>query len=802
MEIGRRMLSESEFSNLWGVLYQEFYNLSVTNTCDATLVYNTIYIICTSGSSFENKLYWKIGDFLLNRCKIHRDQIIESKDYIGEYIIRFEEYQKLVESIHSLGTFLNDCVKEKKLNEFGYLLWERMVIQSFNDTFFIDVFQYPGDIMKILNSFEKITPDTNQKLLYYREKYEKVALQQIRSKYKTIGFSSLLEFCDVTKIIVSRETEYMKRYMLSCSYDRVKQVLEECLLSVKYYELLVNLKNFFHINNLENYNSFINNFLNTEENSQNSVLSNNLKYNRDDYRSLNQIEDDSRSDFTVSFEPGHKPISDRADDSENISGAFVCDNQNILSVSDGYEHLNDEKIDITKIYIENIFRTNKTFVQLQGIINKKRENTFEIAKYKSYNPVFINIMESLGILDAGFALIKKAYALYIESMLKSNMNVLESSVKQVHLMLETLDIFCNADCQYILYSLFRQYLQRTKPCFMKRLCEFTQQMVVGDKEDLISNLKPFEPDENTKIFCTSMELISDRSEFMNMYQNALKERIISGESNLRKEYSILNSMEISQDDRLYKMLEEIEECRSKFKLLNSIYWNIEPENSSLILPVDLLRELKAEVPNLTILNSNGKLPLSFSSQNHQCIDSVEMKYRLKGEDSQEKTVQIAHQYSRIVLSINGILIRMNIYQYIVIDRLYKGPENIANIAKMTGISDQILKTVIHSLMEHSILKFARGFYYLSCEDIQECDISCIGNQEERMILDVCVDSYIQALGVKVLKKVKRIDVGKLIKEIKGLSRLEVNEEFVTDSLKKLVDKGMAETKNNTIEYVF
>lgn len=801
MEIGRRMLSESEFANLWGVLYQEFYNLSVTSTCDAALVYNTIYIICTSGSSFETKLYWKIGDFLLNRCKIHRDQIIESKDYIGEYIIRFEEYQKLVESIHSLGTFLNDCVKEKKLNEFGYLLWERMVIQSFTDTFFIDVFQYPGDVMKILSSFERITPDTNQKLLYYKEKYEKVALQQIRSKYKSIGFSNLLEFCEVTKIIVGRETEYMKRYMLPCSYDYVKQVLEECLLSTKYYELLINLKNFFHLNNLENYNNFMNNFLNTEENARNVDLSSNLKYSRSAYRGLNQIEDDSRSDFTVSFEPGYKPTSDRADDSENIAEALAYDNQGMLSFSDGYEHLNDEKIEITKVYIENIFRSNKTLVQLQGAINKKRESVFEVARYRVYNPVFINIMESLGVLDAGFVLIKKAYALYVESMLKSNMNVLESSVRQVYLMLEMLDIFCNADCQYILYSIFKQYLQRTKPCFMKRLCGFTQQMVVGDREALITNLKPFELDENTRIFRASMELISDRSEFMNMYQNALRERIILGGSDLRKEYAILNSMEISRDDKLYKMLEEIEECGSGFRLLNSIYWNIEPENSSLVLPAGLLRELKAEVPNLIVLSSDGKRSSFLSPQNHQNVDSIEMKYRLKSEDSQEKTVQIAHQYSRMVLSINGMFIKMNVYQYVVVNHLYKGSENIINITKVTGIPDKMLKAVLHSLIEHKIVKLVRGLYSLDCENVHECDISCIESQEEKST-DVCVDSYIQALGVKVLKRAKRIDMAKLIKEIKGLSSLDVNEELVTDSLKKLVDKGMAETKNNIIEYIF
>ena len=78
MNIGRKPLSETEFNKHWLILFREFQKLYASVECNATTIYNTIFAVCTSASSYENKLYWKIGDFCYNRCKECRDEIAES----------------------------------------------------------------------------------------------------------------------------------------------------------------------------------------------------------------------------------------------------------------------------------------------------------------------------------------------------------------------------------------------------------------------------------------------------------------------------------------------------------------------------------------------------------------------------------------------------------------------------------------------------------------------------------------------------------------------------------------------------
>lgn len=787
MEIGRKLLSESEFSNLWGVLYQEFYNLSMTNTCDATLVYNTIYIICTSGSSFESKLYWKIGDFLLSRCKVHKEQISKASDYIAEYIVRFEEYQQLVESIHSLGSFLNDSVREKKLNEFGYLLWERIVIQPLANAFFIDVFQYKGDVMKILKSFEKIVPDVTQKLLYYKEKYEKIVMQHIRQKYKSVPFSNLLEFCEIIREIVGKECEYMKKYMLEYSYEQMKYVLEECLLAEKYYELIFNLKNFYQIHNQDSHISF---GINTTNQIGQGFLVDVNSLTREMIKN-----EDSKSEFKLPPNSGQKRIVEPTEiigfhpNIEVGVGKILFE-----SFSMEYVNFNDQTVSNVKTYIDDRLRNNRILSPLHVVINKGRDGGFELFTYKTYNPIFTELMNSLGMLDIGFVLIKKSYAMYVQSTIERNQKILEGSVRDIYYLLQALDIFYSSDCQYILHTIFRQHLLRTKPCFMKRLCDFTKCMVSVNPSTSVDVLRPFNPDENSKIFRISTELICDRSEFMSMYQNALKERIISGSSSLKEEYAILSSMNVPRDDKLFKMLQEIENNRSQFKLLNATYWAIEPDNSSLVLPTVLLNELKATCPNLVVSTTKGR-----GSQYSPSSENAEMKYKLKGLP-QEKTVYLAHQYSTVDLVINGVNVRMNMYQYVAFDNLCKEAGTADDLSKACGISLRTLNRALKALTEYRFIRHRQGIYSIDCSEIKSRDISAEQGQEERA-LDVCVDSYIQALGVRILKRAKIMDVDMFLREIKEQSRSNVDDDFVAETLKKLVDKGLLESKNGIIEYI-
>lgn len=282
----------------------------------------------------------------------------------------------------------------------------------------------------------------------------------------------------------------------------------------------------------------------------------------------------------------------------------------------------------------------------------------------------------------------------------------------------------------------------------------------------------------------------------------MKDRLINGRSDLRWEYTILEFIAVPKDDKLYKMLHEIEATKGGLKLLNSAYWNIEPESSYLKLPDALLFELKSTVPDLDIIDEKDKFESTAvrSSSEVDGKESGKLSFRLKCVNSSDKIVSIAHQYSKIKLSINNRNITVNAYQYTVIDILSRSPETFMNLSMQLKISDQLLESVIESLLRSNIVSCARGLCMLNCKDLVDGDISILDKQEKKNV-DVCIDSYLQALGVKVLKNRKSLDLNSLVAEIQGLSQLDIEENAILESLKKLVEKGMAETRSNMIEYV-
>ncbi|KAM0679810.1 hypothetical protein GINT2_001982 [Glugoides intestinalis] len=789
MEIGKKVLSDTEFANLWGILYQEFYKLSITNSCDATLVYNSIYIICTSGSSLEEKLYWKIGDFFFNRCKIHKDQIIASENYIAEYMIRFVEYRRLVDSIHSLGSFLNDCVKGRALNDFGYLLWERMVIQNLKKQFFSDVLEYQGDVAIFLDSLEKIVPDHSQKLLYYKEKYEKVAFQMIQSKYTSIQVSSILDFCQIIRQVVANEISFMKKYLLPYSYDSLMSVLEECLLSPRYYELIINIRDFLYYTNIEN----------------RAEIPYTLRLVNPPYK--NTCADTNATAINVCGCVVDDCFDVQKLDQADASQSFIkedVDNRKHKNMKevDFYRIFDAREAESIKSYVEKEFKTSIPLSKIHNLIEKSLSSNTPLVNNNLLNQDFAILLETIGTLNEGFILLKKAYALYIEMVLKSNSSILSGTVKNIYLLVKYLDIFENADAKLILQSIVKQYLQRSKPCFMKRLCEFIQQLVLVNSTASVPKMKPFDHNQNSQIFQTVIDLISDKAELMNIYQAAMKDRLINGRSSLIWEYTILEFMAVPKDDKLYKMLQEIEATNGGLKILNSAYWNIEPESSYLKLPDALLIELKKSVSGLDIINEKDKFENTAVTPSSEAGSKElgRLSFRLKCNSSSDKIINIAHQYSKIKLNINNKSITVNAYQYAVIDILSRSPETFMKLSMMLKISDQLLESVIESLLRSNIVSCVRGLCILNCKDLVDVDISILDKQEKKNV-DVCIDSYLQALGVKVLKNRKSLDLSSLVAEIQGLSQLDIEENAILESLKKLVEKGMAETQSNMIEYV-
>lgn len=780
MNIGRKLLTDSEFANLWGILYQEFHSLSTTSSCNTSLVYNTIYVICTSNSFLEEKLYWKIGDFLYSRCKHHRDEILSSQDYIAEYALRFREYDILVMSINRLGCFLNESTKGRKLSDFGYLLWERVVIQNLRNEFFEEVFDYPrDDRLDVIGSFEKIVPDPDMKMLYYIEKYEKVAIERLRSKYRGTAVTDLFEFCKHASNVAKDEEKRMGTRFLRLSYPKVRRALEDALLGERYYELILNLADFLRITNAPAVRSI--------------------------------------RGCGVSHRPCNSAKSIKSAKVENIVsclGEFRQASQVQMPESGdiGYEPLSPEKIDRLKLFIDEEFSSNRALCQIEHLINRGPQGAFDeatLSRTHRYN----DLMCQLGTLDTGFTILKKAYALYVDSIVRASTEVLASSVSDVHALVKSLDLFDCNDFTQILFSIMRYYLQRAKPCFMGRLCEFTN-LLSGDTFNQIStvDLRPFSQGELSAIFCVLVNLVCDRREFLNMYQSTLRSRILNRTSDLNWELRILSMLGIPPDDRSVMMVHEANSCSGHLKLLNSCYWNIDPENSSFRLPCELLREIRRENPSVLIYESDGReadcseqieqsLPGSENVCKESQTGSADLRFKLSSGGDKDKAVSIAHQYSKITLLINKRTIAMNVYQYSAIDVLKKGPCTVSGISTRLRLPESLIRGIMGSLQKCGIVLLEKDEYHLYCKEIADCDISAVEISSEQD-LDVCIDSYLQSLCVSRLKRYGKMGIGSLTEEVKQISRLEVEESKVGDAVDKIVGKGLAEIRGDSIEFVF
>lgn len=773
MNIGRKLLTDSDFANLWAILYQELYSLSTTSSCDATLVYNTIYVICTSNSFLEEKLYWKIGDFLYNRCKHHRDEILSAEDHIAEYIVRFRDYDALVTSINRLGCFLNENIKGRRLNDFGYLLWERVVIQNLKDEFFAEVFDYPcDDRLKAIESFGKIAPDPAMKLLYYAERYEKTALEKLRNRHKVSEITSLSEFCEHVCKVAQREEENMRTRFLVSSYPKVRSALEEALFGEKYYELILNLADFLKVTNAPVVCGAVKHSSLMEPAQAGSTLFGS---------STSGLKECCQSDFET---------------------------QNILSEPSDvkYEALTPDKIERLRLFIDGELASNRALSQISSLIGKRPPALFSTA-IVGKSPVYHTLLCQLGALDTGFVILKKAYALYVDSIIKAHTEVLGSSVSDVYALVRSLDMFDCDDFSQILFSIMKYYLQRTKPCFMNRLCEFTNVMSGGSFSQIsTANMKPFSRDELSETFCVLVNLVSDKREFLNMYQNTLKDRILNQRSDLNWELRILSMLGIPSDDRSVKMVHEANSCSGRLKLLNGSYWNIDPENSLLRLPCELLREIKRENPALVIYEPDGReidcskeAGAPFPGESEQ--PGGDIRFKVLADAGKDKIVNIAHQYSRITLLINNKTVEMNIYQYSVIDVLLQGPSTVPDVSTKLRLPESLIKGIMTSLLKSRIVSLRKGEYSLDCREISDSDISAVEVESEQT-LDVCVDSYLQSLCVSRLKRYGKMKVGSLADEVRLISRLEVEESKVSDAVEKIIEKGLAESKGDFIEFVF
>ncbi|KAL6122112.1 hypothetical protein NUSPORA_00887 [Nucleospora cyclopteri] len=747
MQIGRKPLNETEFNKLWLQLYKEFTNLYYKKGCDATKVYNTVFSLCTSVSSLENKLYWKIGDFLYNRCREIREGILQSKDRIEEYNNSFEKYKIFLKNINTLCAFINECISGKPINEFGFLLWEKCVIQGMGSGFFDQVYLYKEkqndsfERRKVIESFKYIIPDPSDPLLYYIQKYEIIGIKLILEKYSNLcTIKSLLSFGDEVYKVLEFENQSFKKYFLPESSCRVEKCLETILYENRQNEILLAYKQLLH-------KTFI--YLGGNDSEK--------------------LYKKSEMELEIGINNEKSTIVQH---SKNTKEESVSNKSSLFSFD--HELLKDLKFVIESQSADN------------WILKEWKQKQIETL------PIYAQLHEQLGILNEGRVILKKAFALFILEVLQSNKEKLSGSVEKINKLWEKLEqlnfISYQSEFTFIIRHVLRKQLETVKPCFATRLAEFSKELVQN---------KPFSESEAAHfIFFKLFDLITDKKEFFNIYRDILGKRIFSRESSIQKELSIIKKLQLDQESSLTEMVRDMENGTKHIRILSSNNWNFSCENDDLNIPTDLFNLISNELTNFTKIYENK--------------DKSKCKYSFTNNLGTEcRQIKFAHQFSRLFIVINNRKLIISFYQYILLE-LLKKPYKIHEIYKKINLNERKIDFLLKNLITNKLVMCTNKIYHIAenepykngsnqFADDMFTDISLV-NLDAFYNQEFDESSHLLALLVKIIKQKKTMNKQNLANKLNSLCHKNVKTVLIDDLITSAEEKGVIEISNGLIHY--
>lgn len=243
MNLNKNISTENEFNALYAIIYREFLKIANGQMCNALAAYDNIFVISISEGTYSEKLYWLIGDFLFACAKERRRNILKATDWLEVYCKEFDGYSTCLMSINALCSFLNELLIKnangRKIDEFGYLLWERCVIQQIEcvkgtmlgDEMLKQIEKNHPYFLSALMSLKKIIPNAEDPLYFYRLIYEDNALKYISEKYKNkIIYNSFDDLIVQIERIFTYEKSRMGLVFLKESFPTVWKILESILI--------------------------------------------------------------------------------------------------------------------------------------------------------------------------------------------------------------------------------------------------------------------------------------------------------------------------------------------------------------------------------------------------------------------------------------------------------------------------------------------------------------------------------------------------------------------------------------------
>lgn len=766
MDIGRKPLNDTDFLVLWTSIERELEKLAAGGLCSASQIYNSIYIICTSPTpKFETKLYWKIGDFIYMMSRGIRKEIFGAGDWVEAYNAGFRRFKEMVFAINELCDFLNECIRGRSVQDFGFLLWERCVLQQTvkykHTTLGFELVNRSRMevVREAIESFRLIVPDPKHPLLYYTQRYEQLALQRMKTKYEEEinGMSVGIEtYSSYVREKMLYEKSIQDKIFLGESWPKVEAVLEEVF--------ILNRRSYLFT---EMYRTMCMHELPV------SVL-----------EGISQCCGDPSLGSGVE----ERGMRDRGSkEGTGVEGQF------------GVAHP-----------INDFYELQRPHIPYTPVREKHMSDTLGSVS---------TLYQNLSWLKSGYEILKSVFVRYIGAECERHMDVYGRNTESLYIFycmlrhVVDVGLMGDAECFKILKKEFSGVCMRLKPSLEERLIDFSESIVredssafgfldcrpmfgggeerppLGVNKGLESETQGegevvFEDKGATlqRVFGTLYKLIEKRQEFYEMYLVRLSRRLLSCSSQLDRERRLVEVMARKGNQDFVRKAETMisdigislhyNKDQSRFVwMLTQAYWPMQTEELSIQVPVALM--------------------------------SIRKAYDFKFS---KKKLYWAWYLGEVTVCILGHEISMNIPQYSIVDLFNRHEEVTVDMAlNEVKAGTRMTEDVLRSLVESRLVVESGGRYKISRDvgGVEKNIARFYRNENTKSVHEVDKSIYYQSLVSLILKRNKKMATGDVVEEARRrhTKYFEYDSSVFEESVRTLVDKGIVEEAEDFYIYL-
>lgn len=342
----------------------------------------------------------------------------------------------------------------------------------------------------------------------------------------------------------------------------------------------------------------------------------------------------------------------------------------------------------------------------------------------------------------------------------------------------------------IIEQTLKRCLQKIRPCFMTRLAEFTDEIVIFKNTVNLHTQYPFNSKKfNFSVFYKLFPLISDKKEFANIYQKVVSRRLLGQLTHPEIELFLIEDMDLGDDMKLMHMIKDMKNSTPHIRLVDDKYWDLHAEGEDLFLNEILTGLIKKEIDTFDIMKDSGKY--------------------FYYNEGKKRNLRFSRGFSRITIMLGRQKWIMNLSQYLILDCLINegGVSSFEKIKSKTLLGDSNMKSQINSLIRHKIVirKQVKEDHFLEiCSllinknkpiDISEVKFDKIGTRE------IDIQSYLQGIIFLILKKDKKAAMEKLYNKVVNASKVKITKESIYSVVGQLIEKGICEKVDNHIQYL-